>query len=248
VVGEINSGCGGCAYCRGGLSNHCPDRTVLGISGADGVFAELVTVPAGNLHIVPDHVPMIEAVFTEPLAAAFEITGQVELCPGVNVCVLGDGRLGLLAAQVIALTGCGLTVAGRHAEKLEIIKRRGIRTVVGTRVLPRGFDVVVDSTGSPSGLGAALDLVRPRGTVVMKTTVASRDAEREAQALNRVVIDEVTVVGSRCGPFAPALEALASGKVDVRSLVSKVFPLEEGVTALKHAGEKGVLKVLIKAG
>jgi len=244
VAGEINLGCGACGYCKGGLARHCQERTVLGISGADGAFAELVALPVKNLHIVPDNVRGQEAVFTEPLAAAFEVTEQVECGPGTKVCVVGDGRLGLLVAQVLALTGCDLTVAGRHAEKLGILKRRGIRTALGTVGLVKEFDVVVDCTGSPSGLDTALDLVRPRGTVVLKTTVA----EREGTALNRVVIDEVTVVGSRCGPFAPALRALAKGSVDVKPLISKVFPLYEGLEALDYASQKGVLKVLLKVG
>jgi threonine dehydrogenase-like Zn-dependent dehydrogenase len=246
VVGEINAGCGGCGYCRAGLSNHCAERSVLGIIGMDGAFADFLTLPLKNLHVVPDSVQSEEAVFTEPLAAAFEIIEQVRMGEESRVCVLGDGRLGLLTAQVLGLTGCSLTVAGRHAEKLKILEKRGIRTVLGTDALLGEFDIVVDCTGSPSGLTTALDIVRPRGTVVLKTTVAESEGANGRQALNRVVIDEVTLVGSRCGPFAPALKALSSGSVDVRPLITKIFPLEEGVEAVEYAGQKGVLKVLLK--
>jgi threonine dehydrogenase-like Zn-dependent dehydrogenase len=246
VVGEINAGCGACGYCRAGLPNHCPERSVLGILGMDGAFADLLTLPLKNLHVVPDSVSSEEAVFTEPLAAAFEITEQVRIEKDNRVCVLGDGRLGLLASQVLGLTGCSLTVCGRHAENLKILEKRGIRTVLGTEALLGEFDIVVDCTGSPSGFTSALDLVRPRGTVVLKTTVAERGG-RGGEELNRVVIDEVTLVGSRCGPFAPALKALSTGSVDVRPLITKIFPLEEGVEAVEYAGQKGVLKVLLKA-
>ncbi len=242
VVAEINNPCGSCPVCKRGMPRHCPERTVTGILGRDGAFADLITVPESNLHVIPDSVTDEEAVFTEPLAAAFEITEQVDIGPGTTVSVLGDGRLGLLVSQVLSLTGCELTTAGRHPEKLALLDARGIRTTTSTDGLKNSFDVVVDATGSSSGFDTALDLVRPTGTVVLKTTVASRPGD----ALNRVVIDEVTVVGSRCGPFAPALRALEDRSVDVAPMVERVFSIEDGVDAIEFASEKGVLKVLIR--
>lgn len=245
VTGEINIGCGACARCSEGLGNHCPARTVLGILGRDGAFADYLTLPAANLHTVPEGVSDEEAVFTEPLAAAFEITEQVKIVPGLKVCVLGDGRLGLLVSEVLALTGCDLTTVGRHPEKLALLDARGARTVVGTDGLRGeggGFDVVVDATGGPEGLDEAIGLARPRGTVVIKTTVAGKTPFD----VNRLVIDEITLVGSRCGPFAPAIEALAEGSVDVRPLVEKVFSIDQGPEAIEYASGTGVLKVLIR--
>ncbi len=242
VTGEINIGCGGCAWCVGGLANHCPNRGVLGILKKDGAFADYLTLPVKNLHLIPEEIADEEAVFVEPVAAAFEILEEVEITADKRVCVLGDGKLGLIAAEVLKLTGCALTLAGRHREKLAIVEKMGIRVTDSTDKLARGFDVVVDCTGSAGGLGEALALVRPRGTVVLKTTVS----KWEGVDLNRVVIDEITLVGSRCGPFVPAIKAMAEGAVKVRPLISKVFPLEEGVEALEYASNRGALKVLLK--
>lgn len=244
VTAEINNPCNRCEVCARGLKRHCPNRTVTGILGRDGAFADRIIVPEANLHVVPDALPDEEAVFIEPLAAAFEITEQVDVGPGKHVCVLGDGRLGLLISQVLAGTNCDLTAVGRHADKLAILDGRGISTTTSVEGLERSFDVVVDATGSPAGFDSALDLVRPTGTVVLKTTVASRTGD----ALNRVVIDEITVVGSRCGPFEPAIRALEECRVDVRPLVSRVFAIEDGVAAMEYASRKGVLKVLIGMG
>lgn len=244
VAGEINLWCGECAFCRGGMRNHCPDRSVLGILGHDGAFADYLTLPVRNLHPLPDSITDEEAVFIEPLAAAFEITEQVNVSEGVRVCVLGDGRLGLLTAMALSTRGCELTTVGRHPEKLSLLSGRGIRALTGAEGLGREFDLVADCTGRPEGFNEALRLVRPGGVVVLKTTVAG-NAKAD---LNRVVIDEITVIGSRCGPFKPAIAALAEKKVDVRPLISKVFPLEEGVEALEYAGRKGVLKVLLRVG
>lgn len=241
VVGEINAGCGACAFCNGGLENHCPQRTVLGILGRDGAFAELLTLPAKNLHLIPDSIADEEAVFVEPLAAAFEITGQVAMEGEKSVCVLGDGRIGLLVSQVLSLTGCDVTVAGRHRDKLSILDARGLRTALAPDLEGRSFDCVVDCTGSPSGMEAAFGLVRPRGTIVVKTTVAGK---RQID-LNRVVIDEVTIIGSRCGPFGPAIRALEERSVDVRPLVTRTFHLEQGIEAFGYAVRKGVLKVIL---
>jgi len=240
VVGEINFACGVCPTCRAGLGRHCPTRRVLGIVGADGAFADLVLLPARNLHRVPDSVPDRAAVFIEPLAAACEVLEQVPVAPGLRTVVLGDGKLGLLVAQVLAGAGADVTLAGHHAGKLERARRLGIAT--GPAVA--GADLLVDATGSPGGLAAALALVRPRGTIVLKTTVAGEHRLDLAPA----VINEVTVVGSRCGPFAPALAALAGGRTSVAPLVDAVYPLDDAVGAFARAAEPGVLKVLIEAG
>ena len=240
VVGEINFGCGVCAWCRTGLARHCPTRRVQGIVEADGAFADLLAVPARVLHRVPDGLPDQTAVFAEPLAAAFEILEQLGDVGGRRAVVLGDGKLGLLVAQVLAGASAQVALAGRHGEKLALAARLGIDT--GS---PRpGADLVVDATGSPTGLAAALDLVRPRGTVVLKTTIA---AEHQID-LARAVVNEVTVVGSRCGPFEPALDALASGQVQVAPLVEAIYPLADAVAAFGRAGRPGALKVLVAPG
>ncbi|MFQ5586381.1 MAG: alcohol dehydrogenase catalytic domain-containing protein [Thermodesulfobacteriota bacterium] len=242
IIGEINTGCGSCDYCLGGMKNHCPRRSVLGILNKDGAFADHLTLPASNLHPIPDSIKDEEAIFVEPLAAACEVLEQVAVGADERVCVLGDGKLGLLVGQVLAATGCNLVVAGRHREKLAILKERGIGTTTGSDFNKEEFDVVVDCTGSSSGLETALRIVEPRGKVVLKTTVA----ERGKVDLNQVVINEISIIGSRCGPFPPAIDALENGSVDVRPLISTTFPLEEGLDALSHASQKGVLKVILK--
>jgi threonine dehydrogenase-like Zn-dependent dehydrogenase len=242
VVGEINIGCGACRYCNNNLENHCPERSVLGIFNRDGAFAEYLTLPVKNLHAIPDSVSDEEAVFVEPLAAAFEIMEQVEIGPRKRVCVLGDGRLGLLVAQVLAQSACDLVVCGRHREKLSVLEALGIRTAVGTGGFKRDFDLVVDCTGSPDGIETAFKIIRPRGTVILKTTAA----RKSGVDLNSMVVDELTLIGSRCGPFSPAIEALASRSIDVAPLITKVFPLGDGVEAIEYASRKGVLKVLLR--
>lgn len=241
VVGEINIGCGRCEYCSHKVENHCPSRKVLGILGKDGAFAEYITLPFRNLHPLPDSITDEAAVFVEPLAAAYEILEQVRVSEDTRACVLGDGRLGFLAAQVMAATECSLLVIGRHEEKLSVLKARGIPCRTSPEGLHKQFDLVVDCTGSGDGLSTALDLVRPQGTVILKTTVA----QRNGADLNRVVIDEITLLGSRCGPFQPALLSLEENRIDVRPLVSKVFSMDEGLKAIEYASRKGVLKVLI---
>lgn len=242
VVGEINVACRSCAVCGKGLERHCPKRTVMGIYGRDGAFADYVSLPESNLHPIPDSVSDKEAVFVEPIAAAFEILEQVGIDKDTRVAVIGDGRLGNLIAQVMALSRCDLTVIGRHLEKLSILDAMGIDTRVGYDGLGREFDVVIDAAGSDEGLASALDLVVPKGTIVLKTTVAGK----RAIDLNRVVIDEISLVGSRCGPFAPALKGLADGKVKVGALIDSVFKLEDGVRAIERASQKSVLKVLLQ--
>jgi threonine dehydrogenase-like Zn-dependent dehydrogenase len=240
VVGEINFGCGACDWCRAGLARHCPTRRVQGIVDADGAFADLLAVPVRVLHRIPGGLPDQTAVFAEPLAAAFEILEQLGDVGGRRAVVIGDGKLGLLVAQVLAGAGAHVALAGRHREKLALGARLGLDT---GRPRP-GADLVVDATGSPTGLAAALDLVRPRGTVVLKTTIA---AEHRID-LARAVVNEVSVVGSRCGPFAPALDALASGGVQVAPLLEAVYPLADAVAAFAHAARSGALKVLVAPG
>jgi threonine dehydrogenase-like Zn-dependent dehydrogenase len=241
VVGEINCACHVCVTCRRGLPRHCPERTVIGILNHDGAFADMVLVPEANLLAVPDHVPDNVAVFVEPVAAACRIREQIPLHAGLDVVVLGDGRLGNLCAQVLKHHGCQVEVIGRHEFKLRLLRSLGI-TALRREDLPTGrrAEVVVDCTGSSTGLALALELVRPCGTIILKTTVAAA----HSLAMAPVVIDEVTVIGSRCGPFAPALELLASGAVQVEPLLSGTYPLESAAEAFDHAIRKDALKVL----
>ncbi len=243
VVGEINVGCGGCGSCRGGLERHCPDRSVLGILRRNGAFAELLSLPDRNLHAIPDSVSDQQAVFVEPLAAAFEISEQVQLQPDWRVAVVGDGRLAQLIARVLRLSCRDLACFGRHQAKLARLERIGIRTSIG--ISPddgHSFDLVVEATGGHSGFSDAARLVRPRGTIVLKSTLASK----ESLDLTPAVVNEVTLVGSRCGVFGPAIEALAAGTVSVDDLVDATHPLEDIHEAVEHAREPGSLKVLVR--
>jgi threonine dehydrogenase-like Zn-dependent dehydrogenase len=243
VVGEINCACWNCDTCRSGLPTHCPNRTVLGILNHDGAFADLIAVPQRNLHRVPDSIPDDIAVFTEPVAAAFQIPAQLQIGTNDRIVVLGDGRLGNLCAQVLASIADDLLVVGKHRDKLAILEAMGLRTATLSDDLPaRAADIVVDCTGSESGLPTALKLVRPRGTIVLKTTVAGT----QTLAWAPFVIDEVTLVGSRCGPFDQALYALEHGLVDVEPLIADRFTLSNGLMALQRAQQKGVLKVLLE--
>jgi len=241
VVGEINIGCGQCRLCREGVREHCERRQVLGIRGRDGAFAEYVALPAHNLHLVPDGLPDDVAVFVEPLAAACRVTEQLDLSRAPAVAVLGDGRLGLLVAQVLRHAGVRVTVIGRHAEKLAIARRFDLEAVAadGAEARRGRFDVVVDASGRPEGLASALALVRPRGTVVLKSTFHGA----APIATSPIVVDEVTIVGSRCGPFAKAIDLLSRGAVEVRPLVSGVYPLSKWRDAFAVARTN--LKVLI---
>jgi threonine dehydrogenase-like Zn-dependent dehydrogenase len=241
VVGDINSSCGACAGCRANRPMHCEHRTVLGIVGRDGAFAEKLALPAVNLHLVPSHVPDEVAVFAEPLAAAIEVTEQVKIHPTDRVLVLGAGRLGQLVARVLRRTRCELVVAGGHPDKLRLLEEARIRTVRPEAVDAPAFDVVVECTGNPAGLALARRAVRPRGTIVLKSTYAG-ELTIDASA---IVVDEITLVGSRCGPIARALAFLADGEIDPRPLVHSRYPLKEAVAALRRASGPGVLKVLI---
>jgi threonine dehydrogenase-like Zn-dependent dehydrogenase len=246
VVGEINAGCGRCALCAAGDSRHCPERTVLGIVGRDGAHAEFLQLPAVNLLPVPDEVPDERAVFAEPLAAACGILERVSVEAGMSVAVVGDGKLGLLCAQALkVLTGARVVLVGRHASKLDLAARRGVETVKAgelPRSFARAFDVAVEASGSPGGLGSALGLLRPRGTLVLKSTFHG-PTELDAAP---VVVDEISIVGSRCGRFAPALELLARDAVEVESMIHDEFPLASAARAFARAAEPGVLKVLLR--
>lgn len=241
VVGEINAVCGSCTACRAGRRSHCLARTVLGIVGRDGAFASYITLPIENLHAVPDEMPDDVAVFTEPVAAAFRIPEQIPIAKETRIAVLGDGKLGLLIAQVLALSSDCVTAFGRHARKLAILEARGIATANADDLEPGAYDVVVECTGSAAGFAAARVALRAGGTFVMKSTYAG-SLELDASGF---VVDEITVVGSRCGPFAPALEALRAGKVEVGALVDARYPLSRALEAFEHAERRGVLKILL---
>jgi len=230
------------------MPTHCPNRTTLGIVNRDGAFAEYLTLPIKNLHLVPDNVSDEEAVFVEPLAANFEILEQVHLKPTASIVILGDGKMGQLAAQVLALSGCEVLMVGKHEEKLALVEKRGVRTYLFDDAQSfslengRRVDMVVECTGSAQGLELAMQLVRPRGTIILKSTVAAQSTIHLAP----IVIDEIRIQGSRCGPFAPALRALSQQLVDVRPLISARYTLDEGLAAFAHAEQKGVLKVLVR--
>jgi threonine dehydrogenase-like Zn-dependent dehydrogenase len=242
VVGEINCACHVCDTCKAGLQTHCPNRTVLGILNHDGAFADQIAVPQVNLHLVPDNLTTDVAVFTEPVAAAYQIPAQIAIRRTDRIIVLGDGRLGNLCAQVLAGLSSHVLAVGKHPEKLALLQMKGIETALLADVQgERIADIVVECTGSESGLPTALKLVRPRGTIVLKTTVAG------AQTLPWApfVIDEISLVGSRCGPFDQALDGLANGRVDVLSLITDRFDLSHGLAALQRAQTRPVLKVLL---
>jgi threonine dehydrogenase-like Zn-dependent dehydrogenase len=244
VVAEINFACGACEACARGLGRHCPTRSVMGISNADGALAELVQIPIANLHRVPDALPDEAAVFAEPLAAAFEILEQVPVDRDTKALVLGDGKLGLLAAFVLAGAGARTTLVGHHEAKLAMARARGVETSIEEDFSRNGFDLVVEATGSAAGLARAIAATRPRGTLVLKSTVA----DRTSVDLAPIVIHELQIVGSRCGPFPPAIAALASRAIDVAPLITERFALKDGDRALVRAAESGVLKVLVDPG
>ena len=242
VVGEINVVCGRCDLCLSGLSSHCRNRSVLGILNHDGAFADLVRLPAMNLHALPQSVDDDQAVFVEPLAAAFQVLKQIKLDGRRWVTVLGDGRLGLLVAQVLRNVGCPVRVIGKHPGKLALCEKWQIRSRPLADISPRhDQDVVVDCTGSASGFELAMQMVRPRGTIVLKSTFASG----KPLNLAPLVIDEIQVIGSRCGPFREAIRALSEKQVDVVSLIHRRMKLEQGAEALSLAARPGVLKVLL---
>lgn len=262
VVGEINCCCGECEYCnkaslnkaslRQGLKNHCPNRSVLGIHNRDGAFAEYLTLPVENLHLIPEDVSDEEAVFVEPLAASCRILEQVQIakteaCLVDEVIVLGDGKLGLLVAQVISLTGCNLKIIGKYESKLAILKKRGINTILldeanNLKQIHMVADIVIDCTGRISGFEMAQQIVRPTGKIILKSTIAANPNVN----LSSLVVNEITLIGSRCGPFRQAIELLKDKKVEVKPLISAGYPLEEGLIAFEKARDKGALKILLK--
>ena len=242
VVGEINCVCGACAHCRRGMPRHCTERTVLGILNRDGAFAEYLVLPEKNLHTVPENIEDEAAVFVEPIAAAFRIPEQIPVSKSDRIAVLGDGKLGQLIARVLALCSNHVLCICKHAWKRALLRDAGIDTASTEDAVEPGFDIVVEATGSPHGLARALELVRPEGTVVLKTTSA------DGAPLNLslpVVVNEVRIVGSRCGPFVPAIDALARELIDVAPLITDRFSLADGVRALERAAEPEAMKVLV---
>ena len=243
VVGEINAGCGKCDSCIKGMERHCPTRTVLGILKRNGAFAEFVSLPEKNLHIIPDSISDEQAVFVEPLAAAFEINEQVSMKPEWSVAVVGDGRLAQLIIQVIKLTCSNITCFGKHESKLEGLVQSGIKIKLGIESTDEQlFDLVIEATGSNSGFTDSMKLVKPRGIVVLKSTIASR----ENLDLTPTIINEITLIGSRCGLFKPAIDALASRTISVNSMIDSTFSLEKFDEAINHARKPNTLKVFLK--
>jgi threonine dehydrogenase-like Zn-dependent dehydrogenase len=248
VVGEINAGCGRCEWCAAGAGRHCPARTVLGILGRDGAFAEFLRLPDENLFVLPDSISNEAAVFVEPLAAAYEIFAQTHLAHNRRIAVLGDGRLGAIVALALRAEGHLPVVAGHHPEKLARLADLGLDTVAEQtldeklQAVGEKFDVVIDCTGRGAGLARAITLVRPRGTIIIKSTAAA-GAEIN---LAPIVVNEITVVGSRCGRFAPALAALEAGRIDLCPLISATVPLEHGLEAMTRAATSPNFKVLLR--
>ncbi len=242
VVGEINAVCGVCEACRTGRPTHCQQRTVLGISQRNGVFAEYLSLPLENLHPVPEGVPDEAAVFTEPLAAALEIQEQIPVPPDARVLLVGAGRLGQLVARTLALTGCELSVVVRNSHQKTLLEACGIRTIRPEDTPDGRMDIVVEATGSPAGFELARRAVRPRGTLVLKSTYAGSLTAN----FSALVVDEITLVGSRCGPFAPALRLLAAGMVDPTPLIMGRYPLSQGERAFEESSRPGVLKILLE--
>ena len=245
VAGEINAGCGRCGFCLAAMERHCPHRSVLGILGRDGCFAGYLRLPDRNLLAVPDSMSDEVAVFTEPVAAACEIFEQTRIARNAAIAVLGDGRLGAIVAMVLKANEYAAVVGGHHREKLARLSELGITAGFEGDLRP-GFDVVIDCTGASAGFARAIDLVRPRGTIVLKSTAAAAASLNLAARLNDIVVNEISIVGSRCGRFAPALDMLASGKLDVTALISAVYPLEDGIAAFAAAADPSNLKVLLK--
>lgn len=241
VVGEINAVCGECEQCLNGRPTHCENRTVLGIVNRDGIFAEYTSLPIANLHKVPASVPDEMAVFAEPLAAALEIQEQISIQPGDRVLLVGAGRLGQLIAQTLALTSCDLRVVARHPRQQDLLTARGIRLINEADVQKWRWDVVVEATGSPSGFALARRAIRPRGMLVLKSTYKGE----MSVDFSSIVVDEINIIGSRCGPFEPALRLMEERQVDPAVLIDAEYPLTEAVKAFERAAQPGALKVVV---
>ncbi|MDD2922642.1 MAG: alcohol dehydrogenase catalytic domain-containing protein [Anaerolineales bacterium] len=241
VVGDINAVCGKCEACLNGRPTHCENRTVLGIINRDGVFAEYTTLPLENLHRVPDSISDEMATFTEPLAAALEIQQQIQVKPTDRVLVIGAGRLGQLVSHTLALTGCDLHVLARHSLQQNLLTARGIRIISEEQIQPRKWDIVVEVTGSPNGFTIARNAVRPRGALILKSTYKGDVTVN----FSSITVDEVSIIGSRCGPFEPALRLMEKREVDPSVLIVDEYKLDDGLKALDKASQAGVLKVLI---
>ncbi|MFQ5770869.1 MAG: alcohol dehydrogenase catalytic domain-containing protein [bacterium] len=242
VCGEINLSCGECSYCLSGLSRHCPQRSVLGILNHNGAFAEYLTLPLINLHEVSEAISDQSAVFVEPLAAALEILEQVHVEPKQTVAVIGDGKLGLLICQILKLTGCNLVLIGKHERKLSLAEKWGVKTLRLEKLPGEKFDLVVEASGSPSGFSMAMKLVRPRGTLVLKSTYHGDLNLNMAP----IVIDEINIVGSRCGHFEAAIRILEQDLVDVQSLIDDILPFDRALEAFDRARQRGALKILLE--
>ena len=234
VVGEINLACGKCIYCQKEMPSHCNAGSVLGIKNKNGCFADYITLPIKNIHVIPDSIADDEAIFVEPLAAVLQILTQVHIRPQDDVIILGDGRLGQLCSQVMSLTGAQVQIVGKHLKKLKILKKKGIKACRFDEVSQKKADVVIECTGSPAGFEAALNLVHPRGTIVLKSTFEVKPPVDLAP----IVIDEITIIGSRCGPFPPAIRLLENKVIDVLSLISQRFSLDKAIDAIKAAHRK----------
>lgn len=244
VVAEINVGCGECSFCRKGLERHCTRRTVMGILGRDGAMAEYVVLPVSNLVVVPETLANEKAVFTEPLAAALEILEQIKIEPSYHVLVIGDGKLGLLVSMVLRLTGCDLTLVGKHRRKMGVFADMGgsVELLDSFSVSEERFDVVVEASGHPSGWDLAVNRVKPRGTIILKSTYHGELSFNPAL----LVINEINVTGSRCGRFGPALRVMERGLIDPTPLISGIFPLEQAEEAFRKSQDRDALKILLK--
>ena len=242
VVADINLSCDTCKWCLKGLSNHCPNRTVLGIAGRSGVFADYVAIPVKNLIEVPAPIEDKDAIFIEPLAASLEILEQVQIKPSERVAIIGDGKLAILIAQILKLTGCASIVIGKHPEKLALFQQLGIATSLHNNLAKKSFPVVVEASGSPNGLELALQLVEPRGNVVVKSTYN----ENANLNISNLVVNEITLLGSRCGPYPAAIRLLVQKLITIEPLISKIFPLSQAIDAFEHAKRENVFKVIME--
>ena len=242
VVADINISCDTCKWCLRGLSHHCPNRTVLGIAGRSGVFADYVAIPVKNLIEVPAPITDQDAIFIEPLAASLEILEQVQIKPSDRVAIIGDGKLAILIAQVLKLTGCAIIVIGKHAEKLALFQQLGIATSLRNNLSKKSFPVVVEASGSPNGLDLALQLVEPRGNIVVKSTYN----ENVNLDISNLVVNEISLIGSRCGPYPAAIRLLVQKLIVTEPLISQVFPLSQAIDAFDFAQKENVFKVIME--